>query len=394
MASALKKSRVMIVASEASGDIHGAKVIKAVQELSPGTTFTGVGGQRMSAAGCEILIPGEDLAVMGLVEVVGHLPVVWRSLQKLKKVLHGDMRPDALVLIDSPEFNLRLAKYAKRAGVPVLYYVSPQVWAWRRGRVRTIAGVVDKLAAIFPFEPEFYRGLDIDVRYVGHPLLDEFRITRSRQALLEDLQVSPDRPVVGLFPGSRRNELKYMLGTLVATAEQLLCRQPDINFLVPVASTLTREEIASRFPSGIPVTFVDADEASIYDIANACDAIASVSGTVTLQIALVGTPMVIFYKLSPVSYAIGKLLVKIDHFGLANIVAGKRIVKELVQDEANAEVISAEILRILHDDAYAQQLRSDLASIQQDLGDPGCSERVAEMLLELIEKDRTKASNE
>ena len=394
MASALKKSRVMIVASEASGDIHGAKVIKAVQELSPSTTFTGVGGQRMSAAGCEILIPGEDLAVMGLVEVVGHLPVVWRSLQKLKKVLHGDMRPDALVLIDSPEFNLRLAKYAKRAGVPVLYYVSPQVWAWRRGRVRTIAGVVDKLAAIFPFEPEFYRGLDIDVRYVGHPLLDEFRITRSRQALLEDLQVSPDRPVVGLFPGSRRNELKYMLGTLVATAEQLLCRQPDINFLVPVASTLTREEIASRFPSGIPVTFVDADEASIYDIANACDAIASVSGTVTLQIALVGTPMVIFYKLSPVSYAIGKLLVKIDHFGLANIVAGKRIVKELVQDEANAEVISAEILRILHDDAYAQQLRSDLASIQQDLGDPGCSERVAEMLLELIEKDRTKASNE
>ena len=331
---------------------------------------------------------------MGLFEVVGHLPVVWRSLQKLKKVLHGDMRPDALVLIDSPEFNLRLAKYAKRAGVPVLYYVSPQVWAWRRGRVRTIAGVVDKLAAIFPFEPEFYRGLDIDVRYVGHPLLDEFRITRSRQALLEDLQVSPDRPVVGLFPGSRRNELKYMLGTLVATAEQLLCRQPDINFLVPVASTLTREEIASRFPSGIPVTFVDADEASIYDIANACDAIASVSGTVTLQIALVGTPMVIFYKLSPVSYAIGKLLVKIDHFGLANIVAGKRIVKELVQDEANAEVISAEILKILHDDAYAQQLRSDLASIQQDLGAPGCSERVAEMLLELIEKDRTKVSNE
>ena len=391
MTSDVKNSRIMIVASEASGDIHGAKVIKAVQQLSPGTTFIGVGGQRMSAAGCEILIPGEDLAVMGLIEVVGHLPVILRSLQTLKNVLHSDMRPDALVLIDSPEFNLRLAKYAKRAGVPVLYYVSPQVWAWRRGRVRTIAAVVDKLAAIFPFEPDFYRGLDIDVRYVGHPLLDEFRITRSRQALLEDLQVGTDRPVVGLFPGSRRNELKYMLGTLVATAEQLICRQPELNFLVPVASTLTREEISSRFPSGIPVRYIDADEASIYDIANACDAIASVSGTVTLQIALVGTPMVIFYKLSPVSYAIGKLLVKVDHFGLANIVAGKRIIKELVQDEASAEVLSDEILRILHDDAYAQQMRSDLVGIQQELGAPGCSERVAKMLLELTEEDRDKS---
>ena len=391
MTSDLKNSRVMIVATEASGDIHGAKVIRAVQELSPGTVFTGVGGQQMSVAGCEILIPGEELAVMGLVEVVGHLPVLWRALQKLKDILHSDMRPDALVLIDSPEFNLRLAKYAKRAGVPVLYYVSPQVWAWRRGRVRTIAGVVDKLAAIFPFEPQFYSGLDIDVRYVGHPLLDEFRITRSREALLKDLQVDSDKPVVGLFPGSRRNELKYMLGTLVATAEQLICRQPDMNFLVPVASTLTREEISSGFPPGMPVTYINANETSIYDIANACDAIASVSGTVTLQIALVGTPMVIFYKLSPVTYAIGRLLVKIDHFGLANIVAGERVVKELVQDEASAEAISDEILRILHDEDYAQQMRSNLAKIQQDLGDPGCSRRVAEMLLELIEEDRDKS---
>lgn len=391
MTSDLKKSRVMIVASEASGDIHGAKVIKAFQRLSPGTVFSGVGGQRMSAAGCEILIPGEDLAVMGLVEVIGHLPVVWRSLQKLKAVLTSDLRPDALVLIDSPEFNLRLAKYAKRAGVPVLYFVSPQVWAWRRGRVRTIAGVVDKLAAIFPFEPEFYRGLDIDVRYVGHPLLDEFRVTRSRQDLLADLKVNPDSPVVGLFPGSRRNELKYMLGTLVATAEQLIGRQPDMSFLVPVASTLNREEIASRFPQALPVTYIDAEQASIYDIANACDAIASVSGTVTLQIALAGTPMVIFYKLSPVSYAIGKLLVKVEHFGLANIVAGKRIVKELVQDEASPDVLSDEIQRILHDDDYAEQMRSNLARIQQDLGAPGCSERVAEMLLELIEEHRDKS---
>jgi lipid-A-disaccharide synthase len=390
MNSALQKTRVMIVASEASGDNHGAKLIRAMQELAPATTFMGVGGKQMAAAGCEILIPSEDLAVMGLIEVIGHLPVVWRSFRKLRDVLHGARRPDALVLIDSPEFNLRLAKHAKKAGIPVLYYVSPQVWAWRSGRVRTIARVVDKLAAILPFEPEFYRGLDIDVRYVGHPLLDEFRITRSRQALLEELQVGPDRTVVGLLPGSRRNELKYMLGTLVQTAQQLLSRQPDLHFLVPVASTLTREEISRHFPAAMPITYLDANQASIYDVANACDAVASVSGTVTLQVALVGTPMVIFYKLSPISYAIGRLLVKVDHFGLVNIVAGKRIVKEYAQHEANPDTLTDEIMKILQDKDYAQRIRTDLARIQQDLGAPGCSGRVAGMLLELIGVDRDK----
>ena len=388
MNNALQTTRVMIVASEASGDIHGAKLIKAVQELAPGTTFLGVGGKQMSAAGCEILVPGEELAVMGLIEVIGHLPVVWRSLRKLKNVLSSAQRPDALVLIDSPEFNLRLAKHAKNVGIPVLYYVSPQVWAWRSGRVRGIARVVDKLAAILPFEPECYRGLDIDVRYVGHPLLDEFRLTRSKQALLEDLQVEPDKVVVGLLPGSRRNELKYMLETLVQTAHQLLARKPDLHFLVPVASTLNREEIASRFSAKLPVTFIEPAQASIYDVANACDAIASVSGTVTLQVALVGTPMVIFYKLSPISYVIGKLLVEVDHVGLANIVAGRRIVKELVQHEATPDALCDEIMRILLDPEYAQRIRTDLAGIQQDLGAPGCSGRVAEMLLELVAEDR------
>ena len=384
MDSAARNKRVMIIASEASGDIHGAKLIKAMQESAPATTFLGVGGKQMADAGCEIVIPGEELAVMGLIEVLGHLPVVWRSLRMLKNVLRSEKRPDALVLIDSPEFNLRLAKHAKNVGIPVLYYVSPQVWAWRSGRVKSIARVVDKLAAILPFEPEYYRGADIDVRYVGHPLLDEFRITRSRQALLEELQVNPDQAVVGLLPGSRRNELKYMLETLVQTAQQLLAKQPGLHFLVPVASTLTREEIASRFPADLPVTFIEQTQASIYDVANACDAIASVSGTVTLQVALVGTPMVIFYKLSPISYLIGKMLIEVDHFGLANIVAGKRVVKEYVQHQATPEALCDEIMKILLDPEYAQRIRTDLAGVQQDLGAPGCSGRVAAMLLELI----------
>ena len=198
----------MIVTGEASGDLHGAKLIKAYQALSPGTRFFGVGGHRMAEAGCEVLIRGEELAVMGIVEIAGHFPLIWRSFQRLKRILRGAEKPDALVLIDFPEFNLRLAKQAKQAGVPVLYYVSPQVWAWRRGRVKKIAQIVDSLAAIFPFEPELYDGLDINVRYVGHPLLDEF----DAQPVSLDMAVLSDLPnakrIVGLFPGSRRNELK------------------------------------------------------------------------------------------------------------------------------------------------------------------------------------------
>ncbi|MBW2476940.1 MAG: lipid-A-disaccharide synthase, partial [Deltaproteobacteria bacterium] len=310
--------RIMIATGEASGDMHGAKVIDAVRSLDPEVEFLGVGGRQMKAAGCKIIIPSEELAVMGLVEVLGHLPVVLRSLFQLKRLLNGPQRPDALLLIDSPEFNLRLAKHAKHAGVPVLYFVSPQVWAWRRGRVKKIASVVDKLAAIFPFEPDFYKGQDIDVRYVGHPLLDEAKDLTNRAVLLSRYNIDPKKPIVGLFPGSRRNELKFMLDTLVKTAQLIQAKKPTIQFLVPVASTLTQDEIAEKFPADMPVSYIRSDDASIYDVANACDAIITVSGTVTLQIALVGTPMVIFYKLAPLSYAIGKRLIKVDHIGLAN----------------------------------------------------------------------------
>lgn len=376
--------RIMIVTGEASGDLHGAKLINAVSRLSPDTTFLGVGGQMMSAAGCEILIPGEDLAVMGIVEVAGHFPIIWQSFQKLKKILAGAQRPDALVLIDFPEFNLRLARQAHKAGVPVLYYVSPQVWAWRRGRVKKIAQIVDSLAAIFPFEPELYDGLDIKVRYVGHPLLDEFDAAGERVDLRKKYQIPEQKKIVGLFPGSRRNELQFMLGTMVAAAESIYAREPEVHFMVPVAGSLAVTQIKARFPDSLPVTFVDSSNASIYDVASCCDTILSVSGTVTLQIALVGTPMVILYKVSPLTYEIGKRLIKVDHIGLANIVAGKRVVPELIQDQATPERLAAEALKLMHDQNYANSVRKELTLVRQKLGQPGCSERVAKMLLELL----------
>lgn len=374
--------RIMIVTGEASGDLHGSNLIRAARGIHPELQFFGIGGPRMAEAGCEILIPGEDIAVMGLVEVIGHFPVIRRVFNRMKAILSGEERPDALVLIDFPEFNLRLAKVAKQAGIPVLYYVSPQVWAWRRGRVKKIAAVVDRLAAIFPFEPELYRGHNIRVEYVGHPLLDEFRIDQQRSAYLKALGIDPARAVVGIFPGSRRNELRYNLDVMLDAADLVRKQRPETVFLLPVASTVSRAEVESFLSGrGLPVALVDGN---IYDAANACDAILAVSGTVTLQIALAGTPMAIVYRMAPLTYAIGKMLVKVPHIGLANIVAGEGVVREFVQDQATAENLADEIMRILGDPDYCQKVRQGLLKVRELLGEPGCSQRVAEMLLAIL----------
>ncbi len=391
MHTATKTHRVMIVTGEASGDLHGANLIHAAGKLDPELKFFGVGGARMAEAGCEILIPGEELAVMGFVEVLGHFPTIWRAFRKLKKVLHGPQKPDVLVLIDFAEFNMLLAAQAKKAGVPVLYYVSPQVWAWRRGRVRRIASVVDRLAAIFPFEPELYKTQDIDVEYVGHPLLDEFDVTEERPDFLLKSGLDPNRPVIGLFPGSRKNELKYIFDTIMESAVRLSEKYPSAQFLLPVASSFRKQDMQALVdPYGIPVTLIDGD---IYNIIQACDAIISVSGTVTLQIALVGTPMAIVYKMAPLSYTIGRRLIRVPYIGLANIVAGRQVVKEFIQHQASPEAVAGEIDAILSDGDYNRTMRSDLLTIQQRMGEGGCSERVARMVSELSRGISVKERN-
>ncbi len=386
--------RILIVTGEASGDLHGAKLISAVKAQSPETIFYGVGGPRMEAAGCGIMIPGEQLAVMGIVEVLGHFPVIWRSFQRLKRELQSDYKPDALVLIDFPDFNLRLANQAHKSGVPVLYYVSPQVWAWRKGRVKQIARVVDALAAIFPFEPAYYEGLNITVKYVGHPLLDEFAAVAEPVDLRRDLQIPETSKIVGLFPGSRRNELRFMLETLVEAAILIRAGYPDVHFLAPVADSLSQTEIQSKFPADFPVSFIKSSTVNIYDTARCCDTILSVSGTVTLQIALACTPMAIFYKASPLTYAIGKRLIRVEHFGLPNIVAGARVVPEFLQDMATPKALSDEALHVLNDTDYAMEIRAGLRKVHDKLGEAGCSNRVAAMLFEMLNRRETTQSKE
>ena len=376
--------RVLIVTGEASGDLHGANLIRAARDVDPGLSFFGIGGRRMRAEGCEIIFPAEDLAVMGLVEVVGRLPTIRRAFGLLKAILQGPQRPDLVILIDYPGFNLRFARDVKRAKIPVLYYIGPKVWAWKRGRVKTIAARVDKLALIFPFEPPLYQGLGLDVEYVGNPLLDEFRRDQARPEFLSGHGLDPGLSVVGLFPGSRASELRYMFETLLQSARLLCERGVACQFLMPVAPGVDRDHLAGRIAAaGLFVTLV---EGNIYDVAAACDAILCVSGTVTLQAALAGTPLAILYKGAPLTYEIGRRLIRIDHFGLPNIVAGREVAREFLQDAASPEALAAEIERLLQDEPYRQAALAGLAAVRERLGAPGCSRRVAEIAVAIANR--------
>jgi lipid-A-disaccharide synthase len=377
MNAAKAQRRALIVTGEASGDLHGANLIRAARDVDPGLSFFGIGGRKMRAAGCDIVFPAEELAVMGLVEVVGRLPVIRRAFRLLQGLLRGPQRPDLVILIDYPGFNLRFAKVAKRAGIPVLYYIAPKVWAWKKGRVKTIAARVDKLAVIFPFEPPLYQGLGLDVEYVGNPLLDEYRREREREPFLRDAGFDPGLPVVGLFPGSRKSEFRYMFDTLLESARLLVEQGVARQFLLPVAPACDRAALAQRVAAaGLPVTLV---EDNIYDVSGACDAILCVSGTVTLQAALAGTPLAILYRGAALTYAVGRRLVKIPHFGLPNIVAGREVAREFLQDTANPPALAAEIRRLLEDRAYRHAALAGLAEVRECLGEPGCSRRVAEI---------------
>jgi lipid-A-disaccharide synthase len=371
----------MIVAGEASGDLHGAAVARALRERDPQVDIFGIGGVRMREAGVTTLVDAAEMAVVGLVEVLAHFPFIYRAYSLLTGILKRQP-PDLLILIDYPDFNLRLAKVAKRHGVKVLYYISPQIWAWRAGRVHTIGRRVDQMAVVFPFEVPFYERANVPVSFVGHPLLDSVRPTVTKAAALAEFGLDPARPVIGLFPGSRRSEIKGLFPTILATAQRLRQQQPGVQFLLPLASSLTRADLEPAIAAaGLPVTIV-ANRS--YDVMQACTAIITVSGTVTLEIALMGIPMVIIYKVSPLTYQVGKRLIQVDHIGLCNIVAGERIVPEMIQHDAEPDKIAGEISRMLSDAEYVAGIKEKLATIRSLLGEGGASGRVAELALRLL----------
>ncbi|ABL00622.1 lipid-A-disaccharide synthase [Pelobacter propionicus] len=378
----MSERRVMIVAGEASGDIYGAQLASETARLSPNIRFFGIGGERMREAGVQTLVDSADMAVVGLVEVLRHFDVIAKAFLKLKRILL-QTPPHLLVLIDYPGFNLRLARVARRSGVRVLYYISPQIWAWRQGRVHEIARLVDHMAVIFPFELPFYRNAGVAASFVGHPLYDLVAVEASRDQAAASFGLDPSRRILGLFPGSRRSEVQRLLPVIVQAAALLKQCYPDLQLVLPLASTLGSEDIAPHLPSDLPVTIT---RDRIHDLIRGCDAIISVSGTVTLEIALLGTPMVVIYKLSPLTYQLARRLVKVDNIALCNIVAGETVVRELIQDDASANGIAAEIGTILDDDAYAGTIRAKLATVRSRLGRGGAARNVARLILEMVEQ--------
>lgn len=373
--------RILIIAGEASGDMHAAKLITQVQEKNQDITFFGIGGSKMRAAGAEILIDSKQLSVLGIVEVLPRLWKIYTALQTIKSQLKNS-RPDLVILIDFSGFNLKVARAAKDLGIKVLYYISPQVWASRPGRVEKIKKYVDQMAVIFPFEVDFYRKLHVPVKLVRHPLLDDAHSEYTQEAAHNLLGLKAQKKTVGILPGSRSGEIKNLLPTLLATAKKLKQENPNLQFVLPLASTIKETDIASYLAKiDVPVRVVDQN---IYDVLRACDAVMVASGTATLQVALMHIPMAIVYRLSPITYAIGKRIVKLSCIGLCNIVAGKKIVNEYIQDEVNVENLAAEINKILHDEIYAQKIKQELVSIRNKLEDKQNENLIADIILKIL----------
>ncbi len=387
-----KPVEIMIVTGEASGDLHGARLVEALHSLLPSCRFYGMGGEEMERAGVEILFDAEKIAVMGVVEVVARGADIFRAQRTLRAALHK-RHPDLLVIIDLPDFNLLLAKSAKKLGIPVYYYICPQVWAWRSGRVKTLQQRVDGLGVILPFEEPFYKKHGIAAHYVGHPLLDSVAVRCSRDQFLAEKGLDPARKYIGLLPGSRKREVASLLPIFFQAAVLISKNSAQAPvFLLPQASTIAKDDLLQagleEYQQEIEIVVMEDDR---YETMAACSAVIAASGTVTLELAILQVPMVVAYRLAKLTYMLGKLLVKIDFFSLVNLVAGRKIVPELLQDEVSAERIAAEILPLLADgDAddgeKRQQMEDGLAAVKAALGKPGASQRVAGDIVQLLEK--------
>jgi len=371
---------IMLVVGEASGDAHGARLVQALHRRDSQVKIYGVAGEQLRRSQFEELFNVSQLTGMGLVELATNLRNVWRAYALLKRTLKV-RRPNLLILIDFPEFNLRLARFAKSLGIPVLYYVSPQIWAWRKNRVRQIARWVDHMAVIFPFEADFYERHGVKVSFVGHPLLETVKADTGREETLAKLGLDPERPVIALLPGSRHGEVTRHVPPMREAAVQL-ARECNAQFLCVRAATIDGAELRSLLNgTGVRIPIVEEDR---YGAVHASDIAWTASGTATVEIALLGRPMIIMYRLSWLTYLIARWLVRVDHIGMVNLIAGERLMPELIQRDVNPERIVAET-RILLDDAKMRTGITDkLAKLRQRLGTPGAAERVAELAFSIM----------
>jgi len=364
---------IVMVAGEASGDAHGAHLVQAIQKCCGPIYVCGMGGHRMRDAGARVLIDAKEVAVVGITEVLSKTPQVLKAMSRLKKLLTG-LKPDLLILIDFPEFNLHLASKAKKLGIPVLYYISPQIWAWRAGRVKKIKARVDHMAVILPFEASFYRQHDVPVSFVGHPLMD----SPTGQVPVRKCTAPSPSPMVALLAGSRDLEVSSLLPVMLKASQRLQKLIPSMRIIISCAHSIDTE-LVNDILANHPVENAEISNQAIHDMLPKCDLAIVASGTVTLETAICGVPMVITYTVSPLSYWLGRALIDVDHIGLVNLIAEDRIMPELIQKEVSPEAICETAFDIISDPARYIEMCEALLVVRQKLGQSGASKKVAEI---------------
>ena len=376
-----KSHRIFMIAGEASGDLHGANLVKALKEKKRNIVFFGIGGKAMQDAGVKILVDAATLSVVGITEVFSKLPGILSGMAAAKTFLKNS-RPDLLILIDFPDFNLRIAAVAKKLNIPVLFYISPQIWAWRSGRVTKIGRLVDHVAVILPFEASFYSKHHIPVTFVGHPLLDEFRdpLPSAAPPLQEDSPL-----VIGLLPGSRESEIFRLLPVMLQAAK-ILSAQMNIRFVVSMAPGAPHDAIKALCTPFQNELCLEIDSNGARSVFAKTHLVVAASGTVTLEAAIAGMPVIIIYKVSPLSYRLGKALIKVKHIGLVNLIAEREIVPELIQDRASPELIAETVLKLVNTPSALNTIRHAFADVRNRLGGPGASSRVADIALNMLKR--------
>jgi lipid-A-disaccharide synthase len=379
---------VMVSCGEASGDLYAGALTSALRRLAPKVRVAGFGGERLQQSGATLIGDYRGLAVTGLTEAVRVLPRSYAVYRRLVKWARAE-RPDVFVAIDFPDFNFRLAGALGREGIPVVYYISPQLWAWRPGRIRTMATLAAKVLVIFPFEAELYERAGIPVEFVGHPLIDQIHVSEPRDRFLPSLGLEPSAPTVALLPGSRPNEIRSILPILAAAARTIRAQVPGAQFVVARAPGLDEELFQGFLAAAGESALV---EGRADDVLNASDVVLTASGTATVQTALHEKPMVIVYRLSPLTYRLGRRFVKVDTFGMVNLIAGRRVVPELIQDEFTPERVSAAAVSLLTDGRRAATMRADLRDVRQKLGAPGASDRAAAAVLSIAHQKSALSS--
>lgn len=379
---------VLISAGETSGDLHSARLVHEMKKRDPNLTFFGIGGDEMKAAGVELIYHIDRMGIVGFTEAVRHLGFVRDVLNELRAQIR-QRQPDLVILVDYPGFNLRLARIASESSVPVLYYIAPQIWAWGAGRIKTLARYVDTVAVILPFETELYQKAGMDATFVGHPLLERLDLKESRETFLGQHTFDPTRPLIGLLPGSRGKEIERLLPVMLKSTVHMRKGINDLQFAIAAASAGDVDQIQSllqQHQQDIPVL-----QGCTHEIMSYSDVLLIASGTATLEAACFGTPSLLLYKVSLLTYLIARVVVKIPRIGLVNIVAGKEIIPELIQFKATPRNVAAQTLSLLVDEERRQAMQSELKEVRTTLGQPGASARTAQIALDLIQGNLDKA---